>query len=302
MAAMISPVSAQDQNSWVDAMIIPKEAGTRMRMTDNAGRSVDLGVLNRMVYVVLKEQGPWIMVRQYGKEGWLLKGEAVFLDDAPAYFSERIRNNPADDRAWALRGEAFRWKGQLENSIQDLTEAIRLNPGNPAWHNNRALGYHNKRDENSAIADYTAAIRLDPTDAFAFYNRGNSFRITQEFGKAIADYLEAIRLQPLHPNPHNAVAWIWATCPNNEFRDGQKALEHARRACELENWRRANDWGTLAAAYAETGRFEEARKWQSKALEDALYARTYEEQGKERLKLYSQGKAYREDMSQFARK
>jgi len=295
LTALTAPLPAQDRNTWVAKRIIPKEAGTRISVTDEADRDVDLGALNRMVYVVLKEQGPWIMVRQYGVDGWFLKENAIFLDDAQAYCTQRIQNNGRDDRAWAIRGVAWRLNGRLDDALKDLTEAVRLNPENPAWYNNRGLVYHNLNDQNLAIADYTAAIRLDATNAIAFYNRGNAFCSNKEYSRAMEDYFESIRLQPLDPNPYNALAWLWATCPIDELRDGRQAVEYARKACELENWRRANDWGTLAAAYAEAGQFEEARKWQSKALDDALYARTYEKQGKERLNLYSHGKPYREN-------
>ena len=51
----------------------------------------------------------------------------------------------------------------------------------------------------------------------------------------------------------NAAAWIWATAPEPEMRDGKRAIPAAQRACELLQWKRAAYIDTLAAAYAETG-------------------------------------------------
>jgi tetratricopeptide (TPR) repeat protein len=293
----VTPTSAAGGDLWVGKMVIPKEAGVQISVTTQDDRVVDLGVLDRVVYRVINEQGPWIMVQQYGVEGWFLKEKAVLVDDATGYFSEKITANPSDDRAWAARGAAWRRKAALDNAIQDMTESIRLAPENPAWHNNRGLAFHNKKDHDRAIANYTEAIRLDPTDSVAYYNRGNGYRSKQDYARAQADYLEALRLNPKDPNPHNGLAWLLATCPVNEMRDGRKAVEYAKRACELTDYHRASDLGTLAAAYAEAGQFEEATKWQRQANDDADYVKIYGAQASLRYKLYADRKPYREDAS-----
>jgi tetratricopeptide (TPR) repeat protein len=285
---------AAENDLWVGKVVVTKEPGLRISNTAEDGRQVDLGVLDRIVYPVINEQGPWIMVRQYGVEGWFLKENAVLLDEAPAYFTQRIQQASSDDRAWAVRGAAWRRKGAWDNAVQDMTESIRLAPENPAWHNNRGLVFHNKKDEDRAIADYTEAIRLDPRDDVAYYNRGNAYRSKKDYGRAINDYLEAVRLNPRDPNPYNGLAWVWATCPVDTIRDGKKAIQYAKTACELKDYHRADDLGTLAAAYAEAGQFDDARKWQRKALDDADYARTYGEQAREMFKLFDQRKPYRE--------
>jgi tetratricopeptide (TPR) repeat protein len=297
----VSQISAAE-DLWVGKMVITKEPGIRINVTAEDGRVVDLGVLDRVVYPVINEQGPWIQVRQYGVEGWFLKEKAVLLDEAPEYFNQRTKDNPGDDRAWNVRGAAWRRLGQRDRAIQDMTESIRLAPDNPAWHNNRGLAYHNKKEEDRAIADYTEAIRLDPTDFVAYYNRGNAFRSKKEYARALADYQEAVRLNPRDPNPHNGLAWVWATCPIDNMRNGKKAVEEAKIACELTDYHRAADFGTLAAAYAEAGQFEDAGKWQRKALDDAGYIRTHGEQGREMQKLFAENKPYREKHGEVASK
>ena len=56
----------------------------------------------------------------------------------------------------------------------------------------------------------------------------------------------------------NDLAWLLATCPDNSVRNGQKAVELAQQAVQLSNGRSPEILDTLAAAYAEAGRFHEA--------------------------------------------
>ncbi len=113
---------------------------------------------------------------------------------------------------------------------------------------------------------------------------------------ALADFNEAIRIAPEDPYPYGARAWIWATCPDEKHRDGQKAVASATKACELTKWNDPKYLETLAAAYAETGDFESAVKWQTKAndLRDNDEDKT---DGESRLKLYQEKKPYRDDES-----
>ena len=58
--------------------------------------------------------------------------------------------------------------------------------------------------------------------------------------------------------------------PGEDLRDGKAAVKCATKACELTNWKNANCINTLAAAYAEIGRFEDAVATPQKAIDLAL--------------------------------
>ena len=56
----------------------------------------------------------------------------------------------------------------------------------------------------------------------------------------------------------NNLAWTLATSGEAGLRDGAQAVQYAKRACELTHYQETVPVGTLAAAYAEAGRFDEA--------------------------------------------
>nr|WP_227006762.1 tetratricopeptide repeat protein [Shewanella donghaensis] len=91
------------------------------------------------------------------------------------------------------------------------------------------------------------------------------------------------------------VAWILATCPEEEYRDGSRAVELALQLLE-NNSNDPTNLDNLAAAYAELGEFGLAVDTQEKAIE-ALKQNPEVAQSDEfiqRLEQYQQGRAYRE--------
>jgi tetratricopeptide (TPR) repeat protein len=108
-------------------------------------------------------------------------------------------------------------------------------------------------------------------------------------------YEEAVKAGPKSPTVHNELAWLLATSWDDSVRDGKKAAELATTACELTQWEEPWYLDTLAAAYAEAGKFPDAVKWQKKALEHPeRFPAALIEQVKDRLKLYEAGKPYHE--------
>jgi Flp pilus assembly protein TadD len=92
----------------------------------------------------------------------------------------------------------------------------------------------------------------------------------------------------------NNLAWLLAISPNEKLRNGKEAVELARRACELSDWKDPSFIGTMAAASAEVGNFDDAVKWQRKSLELGV-PEIEVEQAHRRLKLYEQRKPFHEN-------
>lgn len=78
----------------------------------------------------------------------------------------------------------------------------------------------------------------------------------------VAKKLETV--YPLKALGYNSLAWFYATCPKNEYRNGKKAVEYAEKAVSIS--RTGNNLDTLAAAYAESGNFEKAVQIEQEAI------------------------------------
>jgi hypothetical protein len=75
---------------------------------------------------------------------------------------------------------------------------------------------------------------------------------------AIERFREAVAREPNSSLALNNLACLLATAPDPALRDGPEAVRLAERACALTQYRNTSTISTLAAAYAEAGRFEEA--------------------------------------------
>src|SRR5262249_53600523 len=118
-----------------------------------------------------------------------------------------------------------------------------------------------------AIGDFSEALRLEPDDRDALSYRALSHYENKEYSKAIADLQEAIRAKPKDPRSYDSLARYLAECPDPKYRDGKKALEYATKGCEMDSWKHYGYLEALASAHAELGEFDEAIKWEKKALE-----------------------------------
>ncbi len=172
-----------------------------------------------------------------------------------------------NSEAYVLRGVARLKKRQTDDALTDFTSAIRLDPNAARAFRLRALIWKSKGDADHAMEDYNAVIRLKPNDAPSYVGRGGVYWSKGLADDALRDWAEALRLDPNSADAHGDLAWFLATFPEDRYRDGNRAVENATKACNLSNWKSRRFVGALAAAYAGQGKFEEAIRWQTKAIE-----------------------------------
>jgi tetratricopeptide (TPR) repeat protein len=217
-----------------------------------------------------------------------VRAERGELDQAIADFTETLRLNPNHAGALNNRGSAHRQKGDLDSALADFTAAIAAAPAFALPLYNRGNTLADRGDYAAALADYTAALRLEPNNLVLYHNRGRIHALLDNYDQAIADNLEALRLDADDARTCNNLAWLWATSPRPEERDPQKAIDFARRACELTQWQIAGFLDTLAAAYAAAGKLAEAIEQQRRAIKRA--AENEKAEYCSRLELYEAGR------------
>jgi tetratricopeptide (TPR) repeat protein len=209
------------------------------------------------------------------------------------WFQAAVSIAPRNIAARTQLGLALLARGDDGGSIAEFKEVIRLDPRNTNAHYNLAFALRARGDIDGAIASYKEMARIDPNNSVAHSNLGFTLWGKGELDAAIAAYKEAARVDPKNPHAHNSLAWLLAVGPDG-VRDGRLAVEHATRACELSSWAVPRYIDALAAAYAESGDFDKAIKYQKQALAFPAFEKSAGPQARQRLDLYVQRKPYRD--------
>jgi hypothetical protein len=121
-------------------------------------------------------------------------------------------------------------------------------------------------------------------------------RLTEQgnLAGAIAQYRRVLTAHPDLIVALNNLAWLLATSPDASLRHGPEAIQLAERACRLTRYCEARLVGTLAAAYAEGGRFPDAIAAAQKACARATGDPVLLERNRQLLELYRNGQPYHE--------
>ncbi len=109
-------------------------------------------------------------------------------------------------------------------------------------------------------------------------------------------FLASVKLTPPEPAENNNLAWALATSPEATNRNGTLAVKLAEDACQRTQYKQTIMVGTLAAAYAEAGRFDEAILTAQQACEQAVKngETNLLQRNRELLALYQKHQPYHE--------
>jgi Flp pilus assembly protein TadD len=258
-------------------------------------------------------------------------GQQGQYDSAESHFRAALQEAPASPEAFLGLGVTFERQGKHEEALEQFLAAARVAPTHAQAHNYIGLIYMQRGKTKEALEEFTKAVSYDPGLATAHSNLGAALAATgrleeaefqvraalerdpgnplAHFGlanilssrgrrdEAAFEYEASLNLNPRNPAALNDLAWLRAAASDARLRNGTEAVKLAEQACQLTAFREPLLIGTLAAAYAEAGRFEDAVKTgeRAKALALATGKSALAARNEELLTLYRARKAFHEE-------
>jgi tetratricopeptide (TPR) repeat protein len=252
------------------------------------------------------------------------------LTEALSHFEQAVAASPGEVAPRAHMAEVLVALGQHERAVREYEGAVALDPDDLPTRYNLAIELATVGRSEEAIAQYRAILERDPTHADAHNNLAAALASRGQVRGALVHYARALAVAPadedvrvnlasllvrlgrtdravdvlregLEHAPRstplrNALAWHLATAAAPGIRDGEEAVRLASAASAAVGGRDANLLDTLAAAYAEAGRFDEAagvaRQARARALADGDARLAAEVEA--RLAAYEAGRPHRE--------
>jgi tetratricopeptide (TPR) repeat protein len=167
-------------------------------------------------------------------------------------------------------GDAYASAGQYGQAVAAYQDALALSASQPDTQAKIGQCFLKTQSPDHAAAAFQAAIDLQPGNSPAQIGLATILQGTGQDSEAVLHYRKALETDTNSIMALNNLAWILATDADPTLRNGQEAVALAEHACQLTQYNQAFLIGTLAAAYAEAGRFDAAVATAQKARDVAL--------------------------------
>jgi protein O-mannosyl-transferase len=193
------------------------------------------------------------------------------VDEAITHYEEALKIRPNYAEASCNLANALLSKGDLDGAIARYSTCLAQLPNQAEAQYNLASALLRKGRTEEAIAHFQETLKVYPGNADAHANLGSALLAKDRIREAIAAYKNALRISPKNVAAQSNLAWLLATSADPSLRNGSEAVMLAEQA-DSESSRsenRAIVLRILAAAYAEAGRFSEAKGTAQKALQGA---------------------------------
>jgi tetratricopeptide (TPR) repeat protein len=191
---------------WVGRRVVAKSRAVVLR--DGSG---EIEVDGYYRYRIRQVAGRRLLLEAegLGVVGWAGADRFIPVEEALAYFTDRIRTDPRDAFAYVMRAIAWGEKKVFDREVTDLTRAAALESGNPDIYLLRGRARFERGEYDAAIADGDRAIRLDAANDRARQLRGVARCRKQDFGGAIADLSRAILSHPRSADGYVNRGFAW---------------------------------------------------------------------------------------------
>jgi tetratricopeptide (TPR) repeat protein len=180
------------------------------------------------------------------------------VQEAIGHWEWVLHIEPDDVAAHNNLGIALRAMGRIPDAIRHCEQALQINPNYAEAHYNLGLALAQQGNLQEAIKHWEQALLLRADYAEPHGDLGLAMEQAHKFREAIEHYDQALRVRPDYSKVQNNLAWLLAILPPAQGGDPVRATTLAERACAHTGNRVPPYLDTLAAAYAATGRFDEA--------------------------------------------
>jgi len=252
------------------------------------------------------------------------------VDEAERHFQRALEIDPSFAEAHNSLGTILTRRGRADEAAVEFQRALQLKPGFAEAHDNLGLTLSSLGRVDEAAAEFWRALQLKPGFAEAHGNLGAVLYLQDKLAEAMVHFQKHVELDPksemarrnfalavgrlrgppaalahwrwwIDFYPHDAgllsgAAWQLAAGADASLRNGKEAVDLALRAVNLTGGQDPAVLGTLAAAYAEAGRFAKAVQTARRAADLATRQKKPElaKSVTRKLMLYEAGKPYHE--------
>jgi tetratricopeptide (TPR) repeat protein len=173
-------------------------------------------------------------------------------------WQDTVEKRPDNPRARLNYGVVLYTLQRFQEAEPQLREAVRLKDTSAPAHANLGAVLCALGKVEEGVSHLERGLKLDPTYSAAYGNLGEAYGQLGRRGPAARYFALAVEAAPEAPFLLNRLGWLLATSPEDEIRNGARAVELSERAARLTSRQDTMSLDTLAAAYAEVGRFDEA--------------------------------------------
>ena len=193
--------------------------------------------------------------------------QTSYWGDSETLFRHALAVTTNNDVAENNLGIVFLGQGKVDEAISLLQSAVDLRPDNSPAHENLAKALLQKGQVTDALIHYRKLLELQP-DNMEVHNIVGTILVQQgRAAEGVEEWQKVLAIQPDNGNAMSNLAWVFATSPERSLRNGSHAVQLAEQAVRISGGRIPILFRTLAAAYAESGRFSEAIKTAQQGIE-----------------------------------
>jgi tetratricopeptide (TPR) repeat protein len=189
-------------------------------------------------------------------------------DEASTHFAAALEFYPESADLHNNYGRALAMRERLDEAMAAFQQAAKLDPRSAEARNNIGRVLAAQGRVGDAIPYFQKAVALDRDFVEAQYYLGEAlYHARGNAREALVHWREVLRAQPDYLPALNEAAHVLAASADATVRNGAEAVRLAGRAAEMTRGQEPQVLDTLAAAYAESGRWAEAVETARRAFE-----------------------------------